>query len=346
MSRTPLVCVRPPGWLRGRADDVFGPLRDWVRRAEALGFDGVFVGDRMLSSARAGGSTVYGASMLEATTALAALAACTERILLGPLVLVLPYRHPVQLAKVLATLDVISGGRLVLGAGVGWNGPELAILGVDPRERGLRFEESLEAMRELWSGRAVDHHGRFWTFDDVAIAPVPVRAGGPPVWIASFSPDQALDWTGEPPPATHRVLERAGRLADGWVPLVYSASAKRRLEPEVLGAAWRRVIDSAEQAGRSRADVELVFSDWGYVIERPEDEATCRDALGRFFTGDWDDALRTYTIGSPEAVIERLGTDTAHVDHVDAWIFTPLSDDPRQLELLAEHVAPVLRSGL
>lgn len=342
----PLVCVRPPGWLQQQADGVFPALKAWVQRAEALGFDGVFVGDRMLSSASAGTGTVYGASMLEPTTTLAALAAGTKRVLLGPLVLVLPFRQPIQMAKTLATLDVISGGRLVLGAGVGWNGPELAALGIAPRERGQRFEESLHVMRELWSGRAVSHDGRFWSFEDVQIAPVPARPGGPPVWIASFSPDQALDWTDEPPASSRRVLDRIGRLADAWVPLVYSASAKRRLEPQVLGAAWRQVLESAAGVGRGRADIDLVFSDWGHLIDGPAGEARCREALSAFFTGDWDDALRTYTIGSHEEVLERLRRDTAHVDHVDAWVFTPLSDDQRQLELLAEHVAPALRRGL
>lgn len=342
----PLVCVRPPGWLRERADGVFGHLREWVQKAEELGFDGVFVGDRMLSAARAGGGTVYGASMLEATTTLAALAACTERVLLGPLVLVLPFRHPLALAKILATLDVLSGGRLVLGAGVGWNGPELAALGIDPRERGQRFEESLTVMRALWTGEPVDHHGRFWSFEDVAIAPVPTRPGGPPAWIASFSPDQALDWTDQPPAKSLRVLDRVGRLADAWVPLVYSASAKRRIDPRVLAAAWRHVLDSAGRNGRGRPDVDFVFSDWGYVIDGPAGEQRCRDALAGFFSGDWDDARRTYTIGSHEEVLERLRHDTEHIDRVDAWIFTPLSDDLQQLELLNEHVAPVLRRGL
>jgi probable F420-dependent oxidoreductase len=345
-ERTPLVCVRPPGWLHERADGVFSGLREWVQKAEALGFDGVFVGDRMMSSARAAGGSVYGASMLEATTTLAALAACTERVLLGPLVLVLPFRQPIPMAKTLGTLDVLSNGRLVLGAGVGWNGPELKALGIDPRERGRRFEESLEIMRELWTGEPVTHEGRFWSFEDVQIHPVPVRPGGPPVWIASFAPDQALDWIDAPPASSLRVLDRIGRLADGWVPLVYSASAKRRLEPRVLGAAWDHVLESAAKVGRGRADIDLVFSDWGFVIENQADAERCREGLAGFFSGDWDDAVRTYTIGSHEEVLERLRRDTAHVDRVDAWIFTPLSDDPRQLELLAEHVAPALRRGL
>lgn len=196
----PLVCTRPPGWLGADASDAFAQMRAWAQHAEALGFDGLFVGDRMLSRATTSGGVVYGSSMLEATTTLAALAASTERLLLGPLIMVFPYRHPLQVAKVVATLDVISGGRVVLGAGVGWNPPEFAALGVPTAGRGERFEEQLALVRRPWSGDAVTHAGEGWAFENAQIAPTPVQAGGPPVWLASFSPGSALDWSEDVPP--------------------------------------------------------------------------------------------------------------------------------------------------
>lgn len=323
----PLVCVRPPGWIDGAADDAFAAIRDWTALAERLGFDGVFVGDRLLARADASGGVVYDASMLEATTLLAALAAETERVLLGPLVLVFPYRHAVQIAKLLATLDVISGGRMVLGAGIGWNGPEFEVLGIDPAGRGRRFEDDLATVRRLWAGEPVG--------DGVRVAPTPVQEGGPPVWIASFSPGSALDWTDELPPRARTVLDRVGRLADGWVPLVYSASAKRRLEPAMLARGWELVLESAARAGRRRADVDFVYSDWCYVLDGPGSEARCRDALARFFSGTWEEARRTYTIGTVDSVVEQIATATAGIDRVDAYVLTPLGGEIEQLDALA-----------
>ncbi len=340
----PLVCVRPPGWVTPTS----GPIADlvaWVEQAEELGFDGAFVGDRMLSEATTpGGAVVYGASMLDVTVALATMAARTERILLGPLVLVFPYRHPVQLAKAFASLDAASGGRVVLGAGLGWNAREFEVLGLPMAGRGARFEEALEVVRRLWTGEPVTHHGENWRFSDVRIVPPPARPGGPPVWLASFSPGQALDWKEELPPASLRQLDRVGRLADGWVPLVYSASAKRRIEPRTLATAWAVVQESAAAAGRTRDDIDFVLSDWCYVLDGSGAEERCRHALARFFDGTWEDAQRTYTIGTAAELVERLGTHTAEIDRVDGYVLTPLSDETEQMHLLAE-VAANLRAG-
>ena len=348
----PRICVRPPGWITLDSPDQFAAMRSWTLHAEELGFDGLFVGDRMLDAAvgsEHSGGSVYGASMLEATTTLAGLAAVTRRMLLGPLVMVLPYRHPIQLAKTVATLDVIAGGRLVLGVGLGWNDAEFAALEIPRGERAGRFEESLEICRALWAGETVSHSGA-WSFHDVRIAPLPARSGGPPVWMASFSPGSALDWSGDVPAIARRTLTRIGRLADGWVPLVYSASSRRRLDPVVLGRAWDHVLSAAADAGRGREDVDFVYSDWCYVIESPADEARCREALGGFFAGTWEEALATYTIGTVEQVVARIAEQAAGIDRIDDYVLTPLGGDPGQLDaladvrcrLLGEPAAPVI----
>jgi probable F420-dependent oxidoreductase len=332
----PFVGVRPPGWLTPGSGSILD-LVTWAERAEGLGFDGAFVGDRLLSEALSpDGATVYGASMLDVTVALSMMAARTEHIMLGPLVLVFAYRHPVQLAKTFASLDAASGGRVVLGAGIGWNAHEFDVLGVPMRGRGERFEEALSVVRRLWSGDLVTHEGLTWQFSEVQIVPPPVRPGGPPVWIASFSPGQSLDWTDELPPVAVRQLDRVGRLADGWVPLVYSASAKRRLAATTLASAWRRVLDSAASAGRERSDIDFIFSDWVYVLDGPGAEDRCRRALARFFSGSWEDARRTYTIGTVDEVLEQVRVHTAGIERVDGYVFTPLSDEVEQMHLLSE----------
>lgn len=344
MSPRPNVFVRPHGWVGADARGEPARLLAWAQRAEELGFDGVLLGDRMLASAAGPKGTVYGASMIEVTTMLSAIAASTERIRLGTLILVFPYRHPVQIAKVTASLDVISDGRLILGAGIGWNRREFDVLGIDPADRGERFEESLTIVRELWTGDPVDFEGKWWTLDGVQVAPRPVQAGGPPVWLASFSPDSTLDWGDELPERAQKVLDRVGRLADGWVPLIYSASSKRRLGADVLASAWQQVQEAAVRSGRARDDIDFVYSDWCYILDgdagTPEQ---CQQALSRFFTGTWDDALRTYTIGTPDDVITRVTQHTVRIGRVDSYVFTPLDDTEEQLAALAEHLLPALR---
>lgn len=340
----PLVCVRPPGWTHAQAQP-FKALMTWVQRAETLGFDGVFVGDRLLSEASRAGEVVYGATMLDALVTLSAIAASTEKILLGPLVLVFPFRHPIQLAKSVASLDVVSGGRVVLGAGIGWSETEFSALGVPRLGRGEMFEEELAVVRRLWQGRPVDHHGENWSFEDVMISPSPVQRGGPPVWLASFSPGQALDWSGGGlPTAASRVLDRVGRLADGWVPLIYSASSKRRLDADTLAEAWMQVLAAAARSGRTRENIDFVFSDWCYVLDGHGSERRCREALRGFFNGTWEEALRTYTIGSRSEVLEKTKAHVRGIDRVDAYIFTPLGDEIEQLDELA-HVASELRGS-
>ena len=341
------VSVRPPGWISGEGaafEDVLG----WAERAEGLGFDGVFFGDRFLSEAVSDGAAVYAASMLDVTVLVSAVLARTTTLRVGPLVLVLPFRHPVQLAKTLASMHAASGGRLVLGAGLGWNPKEFEVLGVPMAERGARFEETVTILRALWSGERTRHEGRFWRFDDVQVRPSLV-SNAPPVWLASFSPGSALDWGGDArdfPAVIHRQLDRVGRLADGWVPLVYSASAKRRLSGEALRTAWALVQEAAVRAGRPEGSVDLVFSDWVYVLDGPGAEERCQAALARFFAGTWDDALRTYTIGTADEVAQRIHAHTApsrSLGEVAEYILTPLSGEPDQLELLA-GVSARLRS--
>lgn len=227
----PVVCVRPPGWISGgrgsTSPNAFTAMRAWVLRAEQLGFDGLLLGDRMLSAAvgsEHSSGSVYGASMLEATTTLAGLAAVTERMLSGPLVMVLPYRHPIQLAKTVATLDVICSGRLVLGAGLGWNEAEFTALEIDRSQRARRFEESLDICRALWAGETVTTR-----------APGPLRTSAwprcrsePAVRRCGWRPSRrAARWTG---PTTCR-RSRGARCngSDGWPTATYRWCTRPRL---------------------------------------------------------------------------------------------------------------------
>lgn len=327
--------IRPHNWI---ADPTpFDDIVRWVKRAEEKGFDSVHVGDRLLSRV----PPVYESTMYEATMALATFAAHTERLELSPLVFNSPYRHPVLIAKVFASLDVMSHGRAILGIGAGWNAHEFAVLGVPRDKRGELLEEGVEVIRRLWTENHVDHAGRHFRFEDVSVEPKPLRKPHPPIWFGSFGPEVA-----EFTPLVDRVLRRIGRLGDGWVPLTYSTPGRQMMAPEKLGAAWRRIEASLVEHGRDPGQFEIVYSHWPYVLhDEAGERARCEAAVQRWFDGSYEEAKRTYPIGTPEAIVETLKHATSDLPRVDRFIFTPFSYDPEQMDRLAEEVIPRLREA-
>src|SRR5205085_6735344 len=169
------------------------PLLKLAERAAGLGFDSVWVGDSLLARPRH-----------DPLTLLAAVAARTRRVALGPAVFLPALRNPVILAQQLATLDQISEGRLVLGAGIASDVPniraEFAAAGVPFEGRVGRMMEGLRLARALWTGQPVDWLGR-WPLHGGVLGPTPYRPGGPPIWMAG---------------SVRPALERAARHFDGW----------------------------------------------------------------------------------------------------------------------------------
>jgi probable F420-dependent oxidoreductase len=246
------IGIHIPQWGTGATR---GGVLDVARAAEESGLDSVWVSDHIVfplgdSSTypyQKSGSTPFSAEdgFLEAFTMLAAIAGATERVTLGTSVLVLPMRHPLFTAKTVATLDVLSGGRVLLALGAGWWAEEFAALGADFAGRGRAFEESIDVLRMLWAGGEGGHDGEFFSFPPVASLPRPVQAGGPPLLIGGASP---------------RARRRAGEVGDGW-----HAIGSRVHE---LTAGMAEVREHAAAAGR---DPEaLMFST---VTRVPKDAA-------------------------------------------------------------------------
>jgi probable F420-dependent oxidoreductase len=190
-----------------------------AERAEALGFDSIWVGDSILARPRH-----------EPLTLLSAVAARTKRAELGTAVLLPALRNPVVLAHGIATLDQISQGRFILGVGIASDVPniraEFVACGVPFEKRVGRMLEGLRLCRELWSGNPVTWNGR-WVMENVTLGPVPYRPGGPPIWIGGM---------------VRASLERVGRLYDGWFP--------NSPDPEVWCRQWGEIRDIAREAGR------------------------------------------------------------------------------------------------
>ena len=242
---------------------VFGPgatreaLITLARRVEAMGYDSVWVSDHIVVPFAIGSRYPYNtsgdfplsptANFLEPLTALALVAGVTERVRLGTTVLVIPHRHPVPAAKTLATLDHLAPGRVILGAGVGWMREEIELLGAPFDERGAWTDEALRIMRACWTEERVSFRGRFFSFDDMGVAPKP-PAGPIPVWIGGH---------------TARALRRVAELGDGW----HAAFAT----PDVMRDGIAKLREACAAAGRDPSTIALSVR-LGLSAKRPADE--------------------------------------------------------------------------
>jgi probable F420-dependent oxidoreductase len=224
-----------------------------ARRAEALGYDSIFVTDRMLIPVKATKAYPYSASgafplgpdepWLESLTAITWLAAITERIRVGTSVLVIPYRNPVHMARALATADYLSGGRIILGAGIGWWREEFEAVGVPFEERAARTMESLKIMKEIWTKPRVDFKGRFWRIDEAGgVKPQPAQRPHIPIWIGGH---------------TDAALQRVVAIADGWHPLGLRPPVT--LHPPEMAEAVLRLRGLAAASGRDPRGITITF---------------------------------------------------------------------------------------
>lgn len=158
-------------------------IRRMAIQIESAGFDSIWVGDHLLYE-----QDGHKVGPWEAFTQLAAIAAVTERVEIGPLVAAQPFHEPAILAKQAATVDEISGGRLTLGLGAGWNRLEFAAFGLPYDRRVSRFAEGFEIIRRLLAGETVSFHGEFYDLDGCVLHPPSTRTAGPPLMVGSNSP--------------------------------------------------------------------------------------------------------------------------------------------------------------
>ncbi|GGV07371.1 F420-dependent oxidoreductase [Actinomadura cremea] len=196
-------------------------LAGWARFAEEAGFDFAMISDHVAVTPDV--AEQYPAPFYDPFTTLAWLAGTTDRIALGTTVTVLPYRHPLQLARVTANLDRLSGGRLIFGVGVGWARREYAALGVPFERRGALADEQLDVILKSWTQDSVFYDGE--TIDP---RPHPVQKPHPPVWVGGTSPG---------------AMRRVARFGDAWHPINIDPA---RLRAEGLPALRR----AADEAGR------------------------------------------------------------------------------------------------
>ncbi|GAA2397846.1 LLM class flavin-dependent oxidoreductase [Actinomadura vinacea] len=293
-----------------RGDHDLEQLVEQARRAEALGFDSVWAGDSPLTRPRA-----------DPLLLLSAVAVATRGITLGTAVLLPALRHPILLAHQIATLDRLAGERLIVGMGGGFpnRGTEaqFTAIGVSFARRISRLEESIEAMRHLWSGREASFTGRHFDYHGVTLAPPPASPAGPPIWLAGGG---------------EAALRRVARLADGWLPYPPQAQTYARERAAIQQSAARAVTpalyatlcldeDPERARQRLRVSIERYYNAPLEAIETVQAmfAGTARAAA------NW---LTSYAEAGARHVVIRLAADDHHA----------------ALENFASRVLPLLRS--
>jgi probable F420-dependent oxidoreductase len=278
----------------------------FAKKCEAMGLHSMWTIDRIAYD------------NLEPLTILAAAAAATQKIRLGTSVLLPALRHPALLAKIVATLDFISNGRFILGVGYGSRENDFSAVEVPYRGRGSRAVECIQLMKRLWTEANVTHKGRFFNVQNLTLGPRPVQSRIP-IWSGG-SADIAL--------------KRAGTWADGFI---CGSSAI----PE-FSTTWERVAHYARAAGRDPNEIEkagLTFM----AIDEDNTRAvkTLEEYVMRYYGRIRADVASTSLVGPPVAVAERIKAFFSR--GLDTLIIGTADPEPKQLDLFAEKVLPLLR---
>jgi len=309
-------------------------LTDFARRAEDLGFDGLWVFDHLFDAPPS-----YRVVFLEPATTLALVIGATRRVTIGTGILVLPLRDPVVTAKAFANLDVLSNGRLVFGVGVGWDEREFRACQVPKTSRGRRMDEMLDIIKGLWTQDTFGYEGRIFRIPEVRLVPRPVQKPHPPIWVAggTVPPGTSRHITTSPGYTFEASIRRAARLGDGLMTAYRSCPG---LDNSELMRTRALLLAEALAAGRDPAGLTFAHHDHVYIDPDPSVDRF-REILARFSFNRYEDTAPIYLMGHPEELIPRF---QARLDAgVDELAFNLLSPDPRQLDLFATRVRPHLR---
>ena len=259
-------------------------LIDVARIAEGAGFEGILVSEHLFYPEKIDSKYPYSpdgrppfapeTAWPEVWTAIAAMAAVTERLRFATYVFILPLRDPIEVAKAISTVAVLSNNRVALGAGAGWMKEEFQILGRDFHNRGRRFDEMIEILRKIWAGGMVEHHGKFYDFPRLQVSPAPTEPV--PIYVGGTS-DTAF--------------RRAAQLGDGWM-----SSGD---DPEDLPRVVERLETLRREAGRDRLPFETIAA-----LRVPADIDLCRKLEDQGVTAivNWP---FTYTVGPTSTVDEK-----------------------------------------
>jgi probable F420-dependent oxidoreductase len=287
---------------------------DQLPRIEEMGYDSVWTPEHIL----------FHGPTPDATVTLGAFAAKTKRVKIGTAILLLPLRHPTLTAKAVGFADVLSGGRVILGVGVGGEFPkEFEATGIPHGERGARASDAIRVMKKLWTEDHVSHHSRFVNFDDATMRPKPVQPGGPPVVVAGRS---------------EAAMRRAARLGDGYMPYLFT--------PERYAGASETIRKEAAAAGRDLGGYHWTLYQFTSVAPTYEEaRARALADLSRRYNMPFDNVVDRYcALGTAEQVVARLREfAAAGARHFVLSPITPPGAFMEHADLFAREVMPAVK---
>jgi probable F420-dependent oxidoreductase len=281
----------------------------YAERAEDLGIDSIWLSDHIVSREPS----------LDTSCVMALFAARTKRIKMGPSVLTLPARDPVQVAKTYATLEYLTGscGRVIMAVGLGSDPRDCEVSGIAKEERAGRLEEGVEVLRKLWAGTHVTHEGKFYKFTDVTLTPRPSK-GALDIWIGG---------------RTNAALRRVAKYGDGWFPsFVTPDEFKTGMQQLVAyGTKYGRTIEPGEAgvliltyASRDRARTQAVSQKLSQAFPVPAEAMAARCA-----------------VGTPEEVVEKVQSYVAAgCSKYVLWPISPPEELVQQIELYGREIVP------
>jgi probable F420-dependent oxidoreductase len=304
-AHLPLIALDSQPWTLHR-------LLEYTEIAESVGFQALSVNDHL----------VFPRPWLDGPTALAAVLTRTERMVLATTVALPVVRGPVALAKSLAAIDLLSGGRLVVGVGPGSSARDYAAVGVPFEERWKRLDEAVQALRALWRGEGPPFRGEFYSTEGVTLEPCPAQRPGPPIWIGSWGSEAGL--------------RRVARLGDGWLASAYNTT------PEGFAVARRTLAEHLPTAGKDPDQFPNAIATMFFFVteERATSERIIREVLSPTLNRPEEELRQRLLVGPAEECAKKLADyRAAGAQRIFLW---PVEDESRQLATFQERVAPLV----
>jgi probable F420-dependent oxidoreductase len=298
----PLIALNGRHWsLRG--------LLEYAEIAESLGFRALSANDHLL----------FPRPWLDGPTALAAVLARTGRMDLATTVALPVVRGPVALAKSLAAIDLLSGGRLVVGVGPGSSARDYAAVGIPFEQRWKRLDEAVQTLRALWHGEGLSFEGKFYSTEGITLEPRPAQRPGPPIWIGSWGSEAGL--------------RRTASLGDGWLASAYNTT------PEGFASAWGRLGEHLLAAGKDPNRFPNAIATMFFFVteERAAAGRIVREVLSPTLNRPEEELSQRLLIGPAGECAEKLAVyRAAGAQRIFLW---PVEDELRQLAVFLERVA-------
>lgn len=310
-------------------------LSSYAQRAETFGFDSLWAIDHLFVSPPS-----YRVAFLDPMSVLALAAAATERVKLGTGILILPLRDPVLSAKALASLDVLSAGRLIFGAGVGWAQQEFDACQIKRSTRGRRMDEMLDIIRGLWTEETFSYNGQHFVLRDVRLDPHPIQKPYPPIWIAAGSVPRGTSEhiTQQGGYLPERSFRRVARVANSLMTAYRSIP-----NGDTTWLMRDRTMLQQLAIDEGREPTEIAHSHQDHMYIRMDGSRQAIESTVEQFTfKSFEEVAPYYLLGTPEEIIPKLQKRIeAGIQEIAINFIDP---DPKQLELFSQYILPHVKS--